>query len=65
MMKIQGKHLTETVDKLYRQAGMTDIEGPGIVIEVRPSAESIAFGMPITGISPDLLTRFVNEVESF
>ncbi len=60
-----GKALTETVDKLYRQAGMTDIEGPGIIIEVRPSAESVAYGTPVTGISPDLLTRFVNEVNHF
>ena len=37
MMKIRAKRLTETVDKLHRQAGMTDIEGPGIIIEVRPS----------------------------
>ncbi|WP_203246147.1 DUF881 domain-containing protein [Sporosarcina beigongshangi] len=60
-----GKALTETVDKLYRQAGMTDVEGPGILIEVRPSAESIAFGTPIRDISPDLLTRFVNEVSRY
>ena len=60
-----GKALTETVDKLYRQAGMTDILGPGIVIEVRPAAESVALGHPITGISPDLLTRFVNEVNRY
>ena len=30
------------VDKLYKQAGMTDLKGTGIVIEVRPSEESIA-----------------------
>ena len=57
--------LTETVDKLYEQAGMTDVVGPGIVMEVRPSPESIAYGTPITGISPDLLTRFVNELNRF
>lgn len=60
-----GKALTETVDKLYRQAGVTDVEGPGIIIKVRPSAESVAFGVPITGISPDLLTRFVNDLNRF
>ncbi|WP_318615528.1 DUF881 domain-containing protein [Sporosarcina sp. YIM B06819] len=60
-----GKALMETVDKLHRQAGMTDVEGPGIIIEVRPSAESIALGAPITDISPDLLTRFVNEVNRY
>ncbi|MFS0574343.1 DUF881 domain-containing protein [Sporosarcina sp. 179-K 3D1 HS] len=60
-----GKALMDTVDKLYRQAGMTDIEGPGILIEVKPSPESIAYGIPISGISPDLLTRFVNEINRF
>lgn len=57
-----GKALLETVDKLYEQAGMSDLEGPGVVIEVKPSAESIAFGTPIMNISPDLLTKFVNEI---
>ncbi|MFC5588517.1 DUF881 domain-containing protein [Sporosarcina soli] len=60
-----GKALSETVDNLYKQAGMTTISGPGIVLNVRPSAESVAFGVPITGISPDLLTRFVNELNRF
>ncbi len=60
-----GKALAETVDKLVQQAGMTDIKGPGITIKVRPSAESVAFGTPITGISPELLTRFVNELNRF
>lgn len=60
-----GRALTETVDKLYRQAGMTDVEGPGIIIEIRPSAESVALGIPIADISPDLLTRFINEVNRY
>ncbi len=60
-----GRALTQTVDKLYRQAGVTDVEGPGIIIKVRPSAESVAIGIPIKGISPDLLTRFVNELNRF
>lgn len=60
--KNRGQALTETVDKLYEQAGMTDTAGPGLVIEVEPSPESIAIGTPITGISPELLTRFVNEI---
>ncbi len=59
------KVLGETVDKLYEEAGMTDIEGPGLVIEVGPSPESVAFGNPIVAVSPDLLTRFVNELNRF
>ncbi|MDS9470500.1 DUF881 domain-containing protein [Sporosarcina pasteurii] len=57
-----GQALKETVEKLHAQAGMTDTEGPGLVIEVEPSPESIALGIGITSISPDLLTRFVNEL---
>lgn len=57
-----GKALLETVDKLYEQAGMTDMEGPGLVIQIRPSSESVAFGLSIEGVSPDLLTRFINEI---
>lgn len=60
-----GMALRETVDKLYKQAGLTDIEGAGLTIKVRPSAESVAYGIPITGISPDLLTRLVNELNRF
>ena len=54
--------LQETVEALRSQAGMTDIEGPGLIIEVKPSPESIALGNEITQIPPDLLTRFVNEL---
>lgn len=54
--------LIETVEKLHEQAGMTDMVGPGLVIEVDPSPESIALGNPIVAISPELLTRFVNEI---
>lgn len=60
-----GQALNDTVDKLREKAGTTDIVGPGIVIEVRPSAESVAYGIPITSISSDLLTRFVNDVNRF
>lgn len=60
-----GQALKETVDKLRDKAGTTDIVGPGIVIEVQPSAESVAYGIPITSISSDLLTRFVNDVNRF
>ncbi len=54
--------LQDTVEDLRKQAGMTDIVGPGLIIEVNPSPESIAIGAEISDISPDLLTRFVNEL---
>lgn len=54
--------LEDTVEDLRGLAGMTDIEGPGLLIEVNPSPESIAIGNEISDISPDLLTRFINEL---
>lgn len=60
-----GEALEETVEDLHQKAGMTELKGPGIVIDVNPSPESIAFGLPITGISSELLTRLVNEINRF
>lgn len=57
-----GVALAQTVEKLHEEMGMTDITGPGVIIEVEPSPESIALGSEIGMISPDLLTRFVNEL---
>lgn len=60
-----GQALSETVSKLREQAGMTELTGPGIVIDVKPSEESVALGTPLHEISPELLTRFVNDSNRF
>lgn len=54
--------LRETIDDLYTKAGMTEVTGPGLVIDIEPSAEGIALGAEIQPIPPDLLTRLVNEL---
>lgn len=61
----KGQALLETVEDLRQQAGITEQSGPGIVINVVPSQESVAMGTPLHEISPELLTRFVNEVNRF
>lgn len=55
----------ESILQLKNQIGLTQYVGPGIVIHVEPSAEAIAFGYPISEISPELLVRFVNEMNRF
>ncbi|WJY28814.1 MULTISPECIES: DUF881 domain-containing protein [Sporosarcina] len=60
-----GQALSETVRELREQAGMTELTGPGIVIDVKPSEESIALGTPLHEVSPELLTRFVNDANRF
>ncbi|WP_249929376.1 DUF881 domain-containing protein [Planococcus maritimus] len=57
--------LKETVEDLRRSAGLSQITGPGIELEVSPSLEAVALGSEITEIPPDLLIRLVNEINRF
>lgn len=57
--------LQSTAAELERQAGLTLITGPGIQVTIEPSEEAKAMGQDITEISPDLLIRFVNELNHF
>ncbi|MDV6376795.1 DUF881 domain-containing protein [Sporosarcina sp. GW1-11] len=54
--------LQNTLDKLYKQAGFMPITGPGFVVEVAPSPESIAFGYELKPVSTELLTWFINVI---
>ncbi|MGM0897619.1 MAG: DUF881 domain-containing protein [Bacillota bacterium] len=57
--------LKETVEVLRVSAGLSEVVGPGIELEISPSLEAIALGTEITEIPPDLLIRLVNEVNRF
>lgn len=57
--------LRETAGELRTAAGLTEATGPGIEVLVEPSMEAVALGLDIQGISPDLLIRFVNEVNRY
>ena len=57
--------LEDTVELLKKDIGLVDHTGPGIIIKVDPSLESIALGQPVEGISPDLLIRLINEINRF
>lgn len=54
--------IKETVEELRAQAGLTEMTGPGIEVSIEPSPEAVAMGMNIEDIAPDLLIRFVNEI---
>lgn len=55
----------ESISQLRRELGLEAYSGPGFLIHVEPSAEAIAFGQTISPVSPDLLVRFVNELNRF
>lgn len=57
--------LVETVEDLRKAAGLTEAAGPGIEVSIEPSPEAVALGQNIEGIAPDLLIRFVNEINRF
>lgn len=57
--------LRETVMNLRESAGLTEFTGPGLVLSVKPSIESMAFGGGISGITPELLSRLINEINRF
>lgn len=54
--------LADTVYLLEKQYGITPLEGKGLRLKVAPSPEVVALGLPIHGISADLLMRFVNDL---
>lgn len=57
--------LNETLNNLREKAGLTEVTGPGLILTVEPALESQVLGQSITGISPDLLVRLLNEVNRF
>jgi len=57
--------LRETVMNLREAAGLTEFTGPGLVMVIRPSIESMATGAGIATISPELLNRLLNEINRY
>lgn len=54
--------LRQTIEQLEEKIGIRPFEGPGLLVRIEPSEESVAMGIPIQQVSPDLLARFVNDV---
>lgn len=54
--------LAQTVEQLKASAGLNEVNGPGIVMNIGPSEELKEFGYTIEEISPQLLIRLVNEI---
>lgn len=54
--------LTRTVDQLQAAAGIKEVSGPGLIMNIGPSEELIDYGYTVEEISPQLLIRLVNEI---
>lgn len=55
--------LRETLEELRVMAGLTEVTGPGIILTVEPAFNSV--GAPVSYVSPELLRRLVNELNSY
>ncbi|QQZ11535.1 DUF881 domain-containing protein [Heyndrickxia vini] len=57
--------LQETLEELKKEAGQTDIKGPGIVINISLLKEALLLGQPVADVSPILLKRLVNDLNMY
>ncbi len=57
--------LRETLNELKAEAGLTEVEGYGIILKVEPAIEELLLGNVVTNVSPDLLKRLVNELNMY
>ncbi|MFK9092337.1 DUF881 domain-containing protein [Bacillus salipaludis] len=58
--------LKDTLQELKTEAGLTEVAGPGITLQIEPVIEDLQLGAPVTKvISPELLKRLVNELNMY
>ncbi|QCJ45150.1 DUF881 domain-containing protein [Bacillus sp. S3] len=58
--------LKDTLDELKIEAGLTEVTGPGIILQIEPVIEDVQLGSPVAkDISPELLKRLLNEINMY
>lgn len=58
--------LRDTLQELKMEAGMSEVNAPGIILKIEPILEEIQLGSPISlSVSPDLLKRLLNELNMY
>ncbi|WP_243459201.1 DUF881 domain-containing protein [Metabacillus bambusae] len=57
--------LKETLNVLKEEAGLTEVTGPGIIITINRLFSEELIGEPLPNISPELLKRLINELNSY
>ncbi|WP_066289362.1 DUF881 domain-containing protein [Bacillus sp. FJAT-29937] len=57
--------LRDTLSELKAEAGLTKVQGNGIILNIEPVYEELLVGKPVTTVSPDLLKRLINELNMY
>ena len=63
--KSKEQVLRDTLEELKVQVGLTEVTGPGIVLNIEPFQEEIWLDRSVPTISPDLLKRLINELNRY
>jgi uncharacterized protein YlxW (UPF0749 family) len=61
----KGAVLRRTLDELKKEAGLTEVVGSGIVLNVQPLYDETYVGPIVETVSPELLKRLVNELNMY
>lgn len=57
--------LKDALNDLKKEAGLTEVTGRGLVLKVEPLFDESLIGEKLEAVSPDLLKRLVNELNSY
>ncbi|WP_462409192.1 DUF881 domain-containing protein [Neobacillus sp. Marseille-QA0830] len=58
--------LKDSFQELKSEIGLTEVTGPGVILEIEPVIEDIKLGYtPTLTVSPELLKRLVNELNMY
>lgn len=58
--------LRDTIKELKNEAGLTEVQVPGLTLKIQPILEEIQLGTPVSkDVSPELLKRLLNELNMY
>jgi uncharacterized protein YlxW (UPF0749 family) len=58
--------LRDTIKELENEAGLTEVQVPGLTLKIQPILEEIQLGTPVSkDVSPELLKRLLNELNMY
>lgn len=57
--------LKDTLLELKEEAGLTDVDGKGLILTINPLPDDLMLNQSVEQISPELLKRFINELNKY
>lgn len=57
--------LKDTLQELKEEAGLTDVDGKGLILTINPLPDDLMLNQSVEQISPELLKRFINELNKY